>query len=54
MHKIDLFHQLFLQIRRGAVFITTRQLQSTKPELKFCTGSNPIRGASEIGDGEDL
>ena len=54
MHKIDLFHLFFLQIRRGVVVITTRQLQSTKPELRFCTGSNPTRGASEIGDGEDL
>ena len=54
MHKTDLFHLFFLQIRRGVVVITTRQLQSTKPELRFCTGSNPTRGVSEIGDGEDL
>ena len=32
----------------------TVQLHSTKPELSFCTGSNPARGMSEIRDGEDL
>ena len=36
------------------VVITTAQLHSTKPELKFCAGSNPARGASEIRDDEDL
>ena len=40
--------------RRGVVVITTAQLHSTKPELKFCAGSNPARGVSEIRDGEDL
>ena len=34
--------------------ITTAQLNSTKPELRFCAGSNPARGVSEIRDGEDL
>ena len=34
--------------------ITTAQIHSTKPELRFCAGSNPARGASEICDGEDL
>ena len=33
---------------------TTAQLHSTKPELRFCAGSNPARGVSEIRDGEDL
>ena len=32
----------------------TAQLHSTKPELRFCVGSNPARGVSEIRDGEDL
>ena len=32
----------------------TAQLHSTKPELRFCAGSNPARGMSEIHDGEDL
>ena len=40
--------------RRGAVVITTAQLHSTKPNFKLCTGSNPARGVSEIGNGEDL
>ena len=34
--------------------ITTAQLHSTKPELRFCAGSNPARGVSEICDCEDL
>ena len=36
------------------VVITTVQLHSTKPELRFCAGSNPARGVSEIRDGENL
>ena len=28
------------------VVITTAQLHSTKPELRFCTGSNPARSVS--------
>ena len=40
--------------RHGVVVITAAQLHSTKPELRFCTGSNPVRGVSEIRDGEDL
>ena len=39
---------------RGVVVITAAQLHSTKPELRFCAGSNPTCGVSEIGDGEDL
>ena len=34
--------------------IATAQLHSTKPELRFCAGSNPACGASEICNGEDL
>ena len=40
--------------RRGVVVITTAQLHSTKPELRFCAGSNPARGVSEICNGENL
>ena len=40
--------------RPGVVVITTTQLHSTKPELRFCAGSKPARGVSEIRDGEDL
>ena len=39
---------------RGVVVITTAQLHSTKPELRFCAGSNPARDVSEIRDGEDI
>ena len=38
----------------GVVVITTAQLHSTKPELRFRAGSYPARGVSEIRDGEDL
>ena len=40
--------------RYGVVVITTAQLHSNKPELRFCAGSNPAHGVSEIRDGEDL
>ena len=40
--------------RCGVVVITSAQLHSTKPELKFCAGSNSAGGVSEIRDGEDL
>ena len=30
------------------------QLHSTKSELRFCAGSNPACGVSEIRDGEEL
>ena len=38
----------------GVVVITTAQLHLLKPEHRFCAGSNPARGVSEIRDGEDL
>ena len=38
----------------GVLVITTAQLHTTKPELRFCAGSNPARGMSEICNGEDL
>ena len=34
--------------------ITTPQLHSTKPEPRFCAGSNPACGMSEIHEGENL
>ena len=40
--------------RRGVVVITTEQIHSTKPEFRFCAGSNSARGVLEIGDGEVL
>ena len=39
---------------RGVVVITAAQIHSTKLELKFCAGSNLVRGVSDIRDGEDL
>ena len=39
----------------GSVMVlTTAQYHSTKPELRFCTGSNPARGGSEICNDEVL
>ena len=38
---------------RGAVEIMTKLLYSTRPELRFCAGSYPARGASEICNGEN-
>ena len=40
--------------RLGVGVITTEQLHSTKPELRFRAGSNPARSVLEICDGEDL
>ena len=36
------------------VVISTTQLHSSKPKIRFCAGYNPARGMSEICDGEDL
>ena len=38
----------------AVVVITTAQLHSAKPEFRFCAGSNPAHGLSEIRDGEYL
>ena len=43
-----------MQWRRGVVIITKVQLHSTKPEIRFCAGSNPARRVSETRHGEDL
>ena len=40
--------------RCGMVFITTGQLRSTKPELRFWVASYTARVLSEIRDGEGL
>ena len=53
----DLFQYyilIYILWRRGLLVITTAQLHSTKSELRFCAGSNPARGVSEIRDDEDL
>ena len=36
------------------VVVTTAQLHSTKPELRFCAGLNPAHCVLEIRDGKDL
>ena len=55
LKSMQLFVVTLLKMwRRGVVVITTAQLHSTKPKLRFCAGSNPARGVSEIRDGEDL
>ena len=38
----------------GAIVITTAQLHSTKPELRFCAGSKPACGMSEISNDMDF
>ena len=38
----------------GVVVMTTTQLHSTKPELKFCAGSNCAPGLSGIHNGKNL
>ena len=43
-----LAHNLRNQWRSGVVIITAAQLHSTKPELRFCAGSNPACGMSEM------
>ena len=43
-----------LMWRRGVVVITTEQLRSTKPELRFRAGSNPAHGVSGFREGEYL
>ena len=51
--KADII-KLILKWRRGVVVITTAQFHSTKPELRFCAGSNPAWSMGEIRDDEDL
>ena len=41
-----------LSVFRDVVVITTAQLHSTKPEIRFCVGSNTALDVSEICDGE--
>ena len=53
-HKLTDTNNFLLKWRRGVVVITTAQLHSTKPKLRFCVRSNPARSVSEIRDGEDI
>ena len=54
LHSFKNFTNIAILWRRGVVVITAAQLHSTKPELRFCGGSNPACGVSEFRDGEDL
>ena len=38
---------------RGVVIAPTAKLNSTKPEPKYCVGSNPTSSFSEIGYGKN-
>ena len=51
---LDYMLILSMEWRRRVMVITTAQLHSTNPELRFCAGSNPARGVLEIRDCEDL
>ena len=54
----DIYIQLHKELKNQktglVVVIIIVQLHSIKPELGFCTGSNPSCGMSVIRDGEDL
>ena len=52
--QLSVLYLLSKKWRRGVVVITNAWLHSTKPELRFCAGSNPVCSVSEIRDGEDL
>ena len=42
---------VYIPYRLYILVITSAQLHSTKPELRFCAGSNPAAAVSEIRDG---
>ena len=44
----------YCNLASGVVVIATAQLHSTKPELRFCAGSNLTRGVSKVRDSEEL
>ena len=43
-----------MSIPTGRYVNTTAQLHSMKPEFRFCAGSNPACGMSEIRNGKNL
>ena len=47
-------HKIVNIFEKTLKFNEQKQLHSTKPELRFCAGSNLARGVLEIRDGEDL
>ena len=52
--KIKPLYDIYDIWRRSAVVITTAQIHSAKPKLKFCAGLNPASGMSESCDDDDL
>ena len=48
------FQWIWIKWHHGVAVITTAQLHSIKPELRFCAGSNPAHNVLEIHYGEDL
>ena len=52
--RLDINFREDLLWSRGVVVVTFAQLHLTKPELRFCAGSKPGCGVSEIRDGEDF
>ena len=48
------FCMLDSKLCRGVVVISTALTNSAKREFRFCAGSNPFRGVSEIGVCENL
>ena len=45
---------IFITLRRFVVALTSAHFHGTKPTLRFCVGSNPARGASEICNGKNF
>ena len=54
MKYTNFLYDVFSMSDDGVVIIIIAQLHSAKFELRFCTGSKPDRGVSEICDGENL
>ena len=52
--KLEILFKSEKRYQTFSVFITTSQVHSTKPELRFLTGSNAAHGVSEIRSGEGL
>ena len=48
------FSKTIYPIYHGVVVITTAKLHSTKSKLRFCAGSNPGHGMSEICNGKNI
>ena len=47
-YTMKIYLHYCLEQYQGVVVITAAQLYSTKPEFRFCSGSNPSRSVLEI------